>query len=136
MNNVREIKLTGPHAALRAVLLHRPDAHPHWHTYQVAVVHLRPVEGLPPPKLAFPDGSHEISILAVDPRTEPNPDDLRSIQTLHPPNMVSQLRALTDEGALALFGAFVKALSTHELCPDSDHFRSQLAWLERWQRSS
>src|SRR5690606_37776191 len=119
MSNLLEINCADAPAALRAVLLHRPDAHPVWHSYQVSLVHLRPIEGWPLPDLRSPDSSHEIVILALDPESEPDPG-VPSIAPLTPPNLAHQLRAKTDEMALTVFGAFVQALAAGELNPDTD----------------
>jgi hypothetical protein len=135
MSNLREINCASAPTALRAVLLHRPDAHPVWHTYQVSLVHLRPIEGGPPPELRSPDSSHEIVIQALDPESQPDPE-VPTIALLTPPNLVHQLRGRTDEMALTVFGAFVQALAAGELNPDTDHRQGQIAWLNRWGKSS
>jgi len=138
MSNVREIG-HGSMCTLRAVFIHCPKAHPAWHTYLVSIVHLRPVEGLPPPNLAHPDASHEIMIQAMDPRADLGTDSPALVpprSVLQPPNLVHQLRAQSDAQARTLFDAFVLAIAQGELSPDTDFRRSQLAWFERWERAS
>jgi len=137
VSRVRELDCEGALASLRAVLLHRPDAHPIWHTYLVSLVHLRPIAGYPPVHLAFPDASHEITIVALDP-DDPQPDPARpsTIRALTPPNLVHQLRARSDAMARGVFAAFVQALLTGSLNPDTDHRQCQIDWLNRWERAS
>jgi hypothetical protein len=135
MTNVRELSCASAPAALRAVLLDRPDAHPVWKTYLVSLVHLRPLGDGRPCYLAQPDSSHEIMIRALDPRCKPDPAVPSTIRSLDPPNLIHQLRGQTDETALTAFGAFVQALSVGELNPDSDFTSYQIAWLDRWSNT-
>jgi hypothetical protein len=135
VSNVRECSQKAP-AVLRAVLLHRPDAHPIWHTYLVYIVHLRPLDGLPEPVLAFPDATHEIAIYALDPSCEPDPANPKTLRHLLPVNLSHQLRRRSDVGALAVFAEFVQALSSGALSPDTDCRRAQIGWLERWEQAS
>lgn len=136
MRTLREVSCASAPAALRAVLLHRPDAHPVWHTYQVSLVHLRPLPGAPAAALTSSDASHEILILALDPQSQPDPAVPSTIRPLMPPNLAHQLRGRTDDHALTMFAAFVQALSVGELNPDTDHRQCQIAWLERWAKAS
>ncbi len=132
MNNVRDIDCSSAPACLGSVLLYRPEAHPLWHSYQVSLVHLRPMEGVRDGSLTSPDATHEIHIFALDPESTPDPADPSTIERLRPPNLVYQLRGRTDDGALDIFRAFVADLSSGVLNPDTDRRSAQLAWLDRW----
>lgn len=137
-SNVREVIHSGK-CTLRGVFIHCPKAHPVWHTYLVTIVHLRAVEDLPPPNLAYPDASHEIMIQAMDPDIDlgtESPARVPPKSILTPPNLAHQLRAQTDAQARVLFDAFVQAIAKGELSPDTDYRRSQRAWFERWGRAS
>jgi hypothetical protein len=46
--------------------------HPLWHQYALAVVRLRDAPGYPPPVLRYPDATHELLVMALDPTS---PDD-------------------------------------------------------------
>jgi hypothetical protein len=122
-------------AWVAGALLHRPHAHPVWHTYLVSMVHLRAVADLPAPQLVYADSSHEIAIFALAPDSKPDPADVKTIVPLHPGNLFYQLRGKSDDAALAVFRAFTAALASGELNPDTDHRRHTLAWLDRWVRA-
>lgn len=117
-------------AALRHVLLRRPDAHPVWSEYVLSLVHLRPLEGKPA-KLQHPDSSHEIVCFALDPESNPDPDDVRSYEVLTPVNLCYQLRGLDDQQALSVFSRFLQALSGRSLSPDTDFYMVQVGMLDR-----
>lgn len=136
MTDVREIDCSKAPGALRSVLLHLPKAHPVWHSYQVTLVHLRHVDGLPDPVLVHLDATHEILILALDPDSHPDPAVPDTIQPLMPPNLAHQLRGRTDDGARDLFQALVTALSAGSLSPDTDFRSHLLEWLDRWGKAS
>lgn len=136
MTNIRDIDCSKAPGALRSVLLYQPKAHPLWHSYQVSLVHLRHIHGLPDPVLTHLDATHEILILALDPESSPDPAVPDTLRPLTPPNLAHQLRRRTDDGAQDLFQAFVTALDAGSLSPDTD-FRSDLVeWLDRWGRAS
>lgn len=136
MTNVREIDCSSAPACLGSVLLHRPDAHPLWHSYQVSVVHLRPMVGVRDAAYTGPGATHEIQIIALDPESTPDPSDPSTLKRLSPPNLVYQLRARSDGGARDVFRAFVAELSSGALSPDTDRRSAQIAWLDRWDEAS
>lgn len=137
MSNVREMPTGSAPACLRAVILHRPDAHPIWHSYMLSLVHLRPMPSMRDAVLYHADSSHEIQVWALDPADpQPDPSVPGSARMLQPVNLVHQLRGRSDETALALFNAFVQALSTGGLNPDTDHHSHTTAWLERWEQGN
>lgn len=123
-----EWKTANP-AAVGVWLLHRPDAHPFWHNYLIGVAHLREEEGIAPPVKARPEATHEIIILALDPKTAPDPDRYDSICPLHPPNLAWQIDRHSDASARLLCEKLVKAMVTGALSPDTDHTSCQERWL-------
>lgn len=139
MTALRDVDTSGAPQCLRAVVVDFPGAHPVWHSYYLAIVHLRAVEGLPDADLAHPRSTHEISIFAMDPAVPipdgaPIPPQPRWLLT--PPNLVHQLRGHTDATALAVFGDFAEAIAQRRLSPDTDQRRQQIAWLERRSTAS
>lgn len=127
-------------ACLGAVLIHRPDAHPAWSDYVVSIVHLRPIAGLPADYLAYPDSTHEILVLALDPDHVADPADRKTIRPLNPANLVHQLRSFSDRAACAVFADFCELLNNGSLSPDTDHIQAMRERLEllvqRWGAAS
>lgn len=117
-------------ALLRIVVLHRPDAHPIWSTYALFIVHLRGEVNDEAPHLEFPDSSHELMCVALDP-SKPVKISPIEIHPLIPPNIIHQFRGLTDEQALLVFSSFVRQLADRSMSPDTDFRRAQLALLNR-----
>lgn len=121
MKNVTE--LSSSPACLAAVIIHRPDAHPHWAYYLVSLVHMREAEGLPMPALHHKDSTHEVQVCALDPAHKPDPEDVTTIRMLTPPNLAYQLRTLDDRIAKDVFQQFAEQIDLGNLNPDSDQRR-------------
>lgn len=64
-------------------LLNCPGQSPAWSNYVIGCVHLRPIEGVKPAKLRFPEATHEIFLAAIDP----------GIKDLRPTNMLEKFHA-------------------------------------------
>lgn len=109
---------------IAAWILCAPGAHPAWSFYQVTLVHLRPVEGLPPPVLKRPGVEHEIAIMALHPDTRPLPDDTATWVFLTPPNAAGQFGGLDDADAERVLKALVAAFVSGKVSPDSDYRRA------------
>ena len=52
-------------------LLYAPSAHPLWQYFDLFVIRLRQLPGMPPPNLAFEGANHEIGVLSLDPEYQP-----------------------------------------------------------------
>ena len=115
-------------------------AHPIWHSYILAICHLRPIEGVPPAVLAMHGATHEFWLAALDPEkgsreklingTLPGRDG--AVQILHHMNFSAQLVALTDPQAVGVMEATVRDVCNGALNPDTDHRR---AWIRRFGSS-
>lgn len=119
-------------ATLRAWLLHGAW-HPFWTFWEVAVVHLRPIEGVRPPTKRYPEAEYEALIVSIasppgSPERKPDPDDLQSMQPLLPPDCARQFDGVTDEQAARLADDVVHAIVVSGMSPDSDH---RHAWERR-----
>jgi hypothetical protein len=126
-------------ATIAIWFLHAPAAHPLWPHYLLSCVHLRDVEGQSqPPHRSFPDASHELMLLALNPELAPwNAETVvetmlapREVSAfLTPPNMVQQLRAATDAQAAELTRLVARALVDGILAiePD-DRVGSRAVW--------
>lgn len=106
-------------------------AHPLWHSYLFAMIHLRPVDGLPPPLLYRPDATHEFWIFAMDPEKPRQPviEGAAMPSMLHPKNFGAQLVAGTDAEAMQLVEAAVQDVVDGKISPDTDWFS---VWVERF----
>lgn len=114
---------TASETTLAHYLVHAPASHPVWPWYMLAIVHLRPVEGLPPAHKQFSDASHELLVLAIDPKCYPPDPDLagdKAYPYLHPINSATQVGALQDEDAKKLLELTVRAIVDGRLNPDTD----------------
>lgn len=119
---------TKPHAGLMGWVVFAPWAHAFWHYYFIYLVHLRPLPGVPEPKLLAEGMTHEIGVLAMDPHKVP---DLVNplAQRLSPANFVGQFKASTDIDAIAKAERCVKDILDLELSPDTD---ARWQWQQRF----
>jgi hypothetical protein len=79
-----------------------PGAHPFWSRYVLSVIHLRPIPGTPPARLVFPEATHEVLVVALNPEHHPRADDLATWQHLTPINVSQQFSGVTDDQARRL----------------------------------
>lgn len=113
-------------------VVNAPWAHPFWHSYSIVVVHLRPVEGVPEPKIFLPGATHEFWVYALNPeidnRTLIETGIIAPYQWLSPMNFAAQMIE-TDESAMARISAVVEEIVNGDLSPDTD-FRFE--WVGRF----
>lgn len=114
-------------ASIAAWLINGPY-HPFWRWWQLAIVHLRPIEGVKPAAIHRDGASHEIMILSIDPNHPPDIDELEQgeghLRYLTPPDLVHQVVGLTDEQACELVDLMIGPILDGQLSPDRD-FRSR-----------
>lgn len=110
--------------------------HPHWHQFVLSVVHLRELEGWPPPKLDFPEATHELLVMAIDPSEEPcTVEELESgqqVKFLMPIDVAEQFIA-TDEEMVRVTDLCAQACMDGRLNPSTDDARTFLR--EQWRIS-
>jgi hypothetical protein len=70
-----------------------------WRHYHLAIIHLRPIEGVKPAIIRSPGATHEVMLLALDPKPSPSPTNAKSWQYLSPYNYIGQLALPSDEEA-------------------------------------
>jgi hypothetical protein len=85
-----------------------------WWQFQLSVIHLRPIEGVRPPYLRFPEATHELLVMAYDPKHTVTADGRKRSLFLEPLNFVAQFVA-TDEKATQLADALVRKVLAGEL---------------------
>lgn len=92
------------HSAVGTYFLHCPGQSPMFINFTLSMIHLRPEPGLPSAKLAFPQATHEMMLVALDPTFSPVPDDPESWLLLTPLNYTQQVALPSDEAACELLG--------------------------------
>lgn len=113
-------------------LLTCPGWSPVWTQYVLAVIHLRPIEGVPPAHMDRSDASHEVMLVALDPTLGTVSAD--SYLTVSPPfltpiNVRHQVTGITDEDARRLAGIVAAAVVHGLLVPEPEGI---LGARERW----
>lgn len=104
-----------------------------WHFWTLSLVHLRPVEGLPPANFQYPGAQHELVCIAMDP-DEGNPLDKvergETVKHLVPIDFVLQFHGLDDATALRAAEKCVELVVAGILSPDRDYRRRWVQLLE------
>ena len=120
------------HATLAMWLIEAPNAHPAWHSYLIAMVHLRPMNGYET-KFYKKDATHELWVFALNP--DKNRQDIidcvdnGSKQLLMPRNYGGQFIEITDELAIERIENTVKEIVEGKLSPDTDYMSE---WIKRY----
>jgi hypothetical protein len=109
-------------------IIEAPWAHPLWHSYNLTLVHLRPMEGVGEPIVYRQGATHELLLFALDPEA-PREPMLRSARPrwLYPANFAAQLVEASDAAASARVEATVDLVVAGELNPDTDFRRQWIA---------
>lgn len=95
-------ELEGPQqATVAAWWLECPGEAPLWSKYLLAVVHLRPVDGIPA-NVVVPGATHELLVVALNPERDPRAVDPDSWEYLLPPNVTEQVELPDDNAAKQL----------------------------------
>lgn len=126
-------------ATLTSILLNCPGAHPAWQHWMCSVIHLRELPGVKSAIKRFPEATHEIMVVALDPRYElPDPDHFEQpFHYLLPLDHVVQLEVPSDAAAVQVLETMVRACCDGIMSPDSDWreaWRTQIAHLAAHQR--
>lgn len=116
-----------------------PGAHPWWHYYTVACIHLRNIDGLPSPKILLDDATHEVWVMALDPSIPPNLNKPFE-NHLRPWNFAGQWKADArlnpvdlDEAAAIKVEDTVRDILSGDLNPDTDGVKG---WIIRFSDSN
>lgn len=108
-------------AGLDGWIITAPIWHPWWSQYNLGVVSLADIPGLPKPNLQRPGVTHELSVTALDP--EHGPYDARNLPAdglpyLTPVNVAEQFTT-TDDTARHLALLCARAVVDGRLCPET-----------------
>ena len=121
-----------PDTTVATWMVEAPWAHPLWHSYFFAVVHLRPVEGLDT-RFYIEGATHELWLYALDPAVPRQPMlDTGDLRYLHPANFAAQIIVADDTAAAAEIRHAVDLICAGRLSPDTD-FKS--AWISLFNDS-
>ncbi|MFF8034895.1 hypothetical protein [Streptomyces sp. NPDC016626] len=109
-------------AGVDAWIITAPHAHPLWSQYMLAVVSLAGIPGLPDPVRHYPDATHELHVVALNPDHGPY-DAARigppgTIHFLTPVNVAEQVTT-TDDQARALAARCAQAVVDGLLNPET-----------------
>jgi hypothetical protein len=111
-------------------LLHCQWSHPFWSWYSVSGIHLRDIPGVRPPRRDKPNASHEVIIMALNPRMKPDPDKLatgeQSLDYLIPLDLEHQVEDLTDDQFKQLMQDIIVVIVEGRASPDQD-------WRQWWR---
>jgi hypothetical protein len=121
------------HAGVGADWIVNGPYHPFWSWWYVSVVHLRPLDGAPPPHIAFAGATHEIMCFSLNPDPKdgrPKVPDIDKLDAgdaehglpgfLQPPDFTTQVILLDDDQAKQLGDLVVRHIVEGNSC-DSDY---------------
>lgn len=90
-------------ASLSTWFLRCPGQSIAWDAYLLSVIHLRPITGeMHPPVIRVPHATHEVMLIALDPRLKPDPVRPRTWRHLTPVNLEEQVELPDDAEAVTL----------------------------------
>lgn len=145
---MREPTMTGPHArawkmekpeamermdwaaTVSSWVINAPSAHPMWSWWQLSVVHLRDIEGVPKAHKQYPEAQFEFLIMAFNPEKGVPDIDLMDAGKewgkpagtfLSPVDVVHQFHGVTDDQAAEIARVSAWAVTTGLLSPDQDY---------------
>ncbi|HET9954115.1 MAG TPA: hypothetical protein VFQ61_06410 [Polyangiaceae bacterium] len=85
------------------------------------MIHLRQLDGAPPPHREFPEASHEFAIFAIDPSCyESIGSGEMKLVLLQPPDCIEQFTVQSDDDAGLLLREAVSAMTHGCISPDID----------------
>lgn len=115
-----------------AYIVEAPYAHGVWHSYFIAMIHLRDVPGQSkPPTINRPNATHEIMVAALDPNTPRTPaiSGHERPKYLTPFNFIGQLVCANDAEAKDILQKTVSDVTDARLNPDTDYIKF---WAKRF----
>lgn len=88
-----------------------PGQSPGWENYVLSVIHLRPIDGVPPAHIRVAGATHEVMVVAIDPEYSPVPTDPSSWHFLWPLNVEEQVHLPNDQAAKQLIEDSARAVT-------------------------
>lgn len=127
--------IPGPSSAIGMWIINAPWAHPLWHSYVMALIHLRHVDGLGPPSIYLQGATHELFLyaLSIGQPLAPVIEGKAIPIHLEPANYAGQWIAGSDAEAIDKVELAIEEIMRGALSPDTD-FRHQ--WIARFGDSN
>jgi hypothetical protein len=97
-------------ATIATWFLHCPRQSPAWDRYGLSIVSLRDIDGVPPANVRVLGATHEVLLLAFDPKHEPRADDPNTWVALRPINVCEQVTLPDDDAARELLTLAARAV--------------------------
>lgn len=110
---------------IAAWVVEAPWAHPVWHSYWLALIHLREIPGGEPVWRKEPTRTHQLFVMALN-QDHPREALLKGEDRPHflmPLNFSGQFEAADDEAAIARVRGTVQLIIEGKLSPDTDFLR-------------
>ena len=110
-------------------VIEAPWAHPIWHSYHMALIHLRPMPDGRRTRIYLEGATHEIWLHALDPEGKRQPLiegfmwGPETCQPLTPKNFAAQFTEPGDEAATARCEKAIQRICDGALSPDTDYIR-------------
>lgn len=106
---------------IRISLIRCPKAHPAWEYWVVGLIHLRDEPGVAPSLKLYPEATHEILAVALDPAAPlPSLEDFDGYKYLTPIDQSVQFHVPTDAHAAHVFMRMLELCCEGFMSPDSD----------------
>lgn len=118
-----KVGIPAQYAAVYAALIHAPNAHPLWHWHLLNLVSLRDIVGVRPATKRYPEAEYELSVFAIDPKENPDPDE-PGWSLLQPFDVLEQFHGIDAYQARQLGELSTRACVDGVLVPDSDFRQS------------
>lgn len=112
-------------ATLASWVVEAPWANPAWHSYWLALLHLRPMPGKRDTLIYLAGATHELWLYALDPTFARAPT-IRGAERPHlltPLNFAAQFVEATDRSAIERVRNAVGMITMGTLSPDTDYIR-------------
>lgn len=111
---VHELEDSDPRATAATLgqwFLQCPGQSPVWQHYLLSVIHLRPIPWVIPAVVIRKGATHEVMLVALDPKKNPVPEDFRTWTWLSPVNFLGQIELPSDEDARKVLETLAHAVA-------------------------
>lgn len=110
-------------ATVGVFLVQAPYAHPIWSYWVVSIIHLRDIVGVKKAHLQFPEATHELAIVALNPEEQLPSLDITvnwKIHRLTPTDVIEQFKVSNDAIADQILELSIMRIIDGTISPDED----------------